>query len=599
MPSHWQQRYPSERVLDDDDDDDNSLGDWIADVQRRADVNESYSYSYGALDVAPTDADVADVISRLEQILNTTVDTADDQNASFHFDDYLELSSTDSLTQTTPDDHIVESIRNQSSDRVKRRCYDELVKNCKSEKKRLGWIEKLLAKQQRMKILSNYLLRWKSINRMVRLREVMLACKIGRVTSNKFRRVFVEWRRLILTRREQLSKVDSRKRRKVYRRVFSALIQNKQISLLTMERSRERLLLQRKSKVFSSWRGMARNQMKLGEDAEQFHRSRVKLSCFVSWSMLPREGGSPDSLTNAENEQITVNNQRPSPSEDDKLLKPLRMMKSRRRPSLSNSKPKVVTDMNQRNDERRKRKEVLRSRNEKMSIAKKQVQDAERHSQEERELRVHNAFIRRKVEEKQLKEQEAIRRKDANRLAILHYKFSLQKRFLLRWKRIFGINGWNERKAAVFLRDAAYEKYFSSWFRYSKNKALRVMKRHHLAVDFHETSLLSKAFASLEEHVKHSHHLHDKATSTISTFRKQAVLREWHRKTLLLLKERETKEIEAGRTYQTFLLRRALHGWKVGVDMSREEERMEKLVNEKYAAMMEWLEASRNDNDPY
>ena len=64
------------------------------------------------------------------------------------------------------------------------------------------------------------------------------------------------------------------------------------------------------------------------------------------------------------------------------------------------------------------------------------------------------------------------------------------------------------------------------------------------------------------------------------------------------VKERESNEIEATRAYQTFVLRRAVYGWKAGVDMSREERRIEKVVDEKYAAMMEWLEASRNDNDP-
>lgn len=598
MPSHWQQRYPSGSF----DEDDHSLSHWIAEVQRRADSNESFEYEATLPDAAPTDAEVADVIARMEQILNNTIATADEQNASFNFDDYLELSSNDSLTQTTPNDIIVELSRNQSNDRVKKRCFDELVRHCKSEKKRLGWIEKLVAKQQRMKLLSIYFLKWKSINRMTRIKESMLSCKIGRATSNKFRRAFVEWKKLMLLGREQLSKVDRRLRRKVCRRVFAGMLRQKEMSLLAMESAQDRYAWECKAKIVQSWRAMMRNQMKVGKEAEQFHRSRVMRQYFVAWSSLPKEGGPPDSepaqtLTNEENEQVNVN-QRPTPTEDDKLLQPVR--KSRRRPSSrSNSTPKIITDMNQRNEERMQRKEVLRSRHEKAVIAKKHLLDAERQSYEERELRVHKEFLQKKAQEKEEKERNANRLKEGTRLAVIHYRFSLQKSFFVQWKRVFGINGWNERKAVTFLRDATYEKYFSSWYQFSKKKSFRVMKRHHLAVDFHETSLLAKAFASLEENVKYSHHLHDEATSQISKLRKRAILREWHRETLLHIKERESKEIETSRVYQTFVLRRALHGWKVGIDMSREEERIEKLVDEKYVAMMEWLEASRNDNDRY
>jgi len=588
MPSHWQQRYPSEKNEHDD------ISDWIEEVKRRADANATYDVPAAA----PTDANVADIIAQMEEILNTT----EDQNLSFNFDDYLELSSNDSLTQTSPDDLVVDTIRHQSNDKLKKRCFDELARHCKSEKKRLGWIEKLVKKQQRMKLLSKYLLTWKAINRMIRVREVMLACKIGRATSNKFRRAFVEWKRLMLTRREQLAKVECRLRRKMQRRYFSALMQNKEASFQEMERARDRFECKRKAKVLSSWRILVRKQRKLNEQVEAFRRARVMRQCFGVWSLLSRAEGGPPSCepvqvqtppNNHENEQVNRDLK-----DDDKLLRPLR--KSRRRSSRSDSSPKLLADMTQRNEERLQRREVLRSRKEHAAITKKQLLHAERHSKEERELRVHREYIEKKKAEKERKVQEAIRYREASRLAALHYKFSLQKKYLLQWKRIFGINGWNKRKADVFLRDAMYERYFAAWYKFSKNKALRLEKRHYLALDFYECSLKAKAFASLEENVKHSNHLYNKAVSRISALRKRTVLREWHQTTLLLVKEREAKEIEARRTHQTFLLRRALHAWKVGVDMSKENKRVEQLVEEKYAAMMEWLEASRkNDNDPY
>ena len=592
MPSHWQQRYPRESTVEDE----TSLSNWIDEVQRRADSTERYDeYHFQSIlsiaaasfppnllpDAAPSDADVADVIARMEQILSSS----EDHNASFNFDDYLESSSNESLTEISiEDDHPVDSFH---SNRTMKRCYDELVKHCKSEKRRLGWIEKLVTKQQRMKLLSKYLLTWRSINRMIRVKEAMLACKIGRATSSTFRKVFVEWKRLMLTRREQLSKIDSRWRRKICRRVFSVLLENKDSSLLEMERARDRAGCIMKGRVLVSWRVVVRNQRKLYEQAETFHRAKKTehmRQCFGAWSSLSREKPDCEPLQVSTTQNVALKN-------DDELLRPLR--KPRRRQSLRNSTPKILNDVAQRNEERMQRKEALRSRKEKAAIAKKQLLDAERRSKEERELHVHREYLRKKQTEKEQKEQEMIRHREGNRLAVLHDKFTLQKRCLMQWRRIFGINGWNERKAVVLLRDKLYEKYFTCWKRFAKNKALRVAKRHHLAVDFHETSLLAKAIASLEENVKHSNHLFTLAASRMSTLRKRKILRDWHRNTIILAKERESKESEAKRVGKTFFLRRALHAWKVGVSVLKEEARMEQAVNERYAAMMEWLEASR------
>ena len=490
MSSQWQQRYPRESIIEDE----TSLSNWIDEVQRRADATElhdeyHFQTNNNFPDAAPSDADVADVIARMEQILSNS----EDHNASFNFDDYLESSSNDSPTEISIEGvHPVDaSFRN----RTMKRCFDELVKHCKSEKKRLGWIEKLVTKQQRMKLLSKYLLIWRSVNRIIRVKEAMLACKIGRATSSTFRKVFVEWKRLMLTRREQLSKIESRWRRKVCRRVFSALLKNKDASVLEMERARDRAEYIIKGRVLVSWRVVVRKQRKIHEQAvTSFNRARVLRQCLVAWSSLPREKGRPSCDCEAAQIKSTA-------TTDDELLRPLR--KPRRRQSLRNSTPKILTDVAQRNEERMQRKEALRSRKEKAVIAKKQLLDAERHSKEERELHVHREYLRKKQTEKEQKEQEMIRRKEASRLAVLHNKFTLQKRCLMQWKRIFGINGWNERKAIVHLRDKLYEKYFTCWHRFAKNKALRVAKRHHLAVDFHETSLLAKAIASLEENFWH------------------------------------------------------------------------------------------------
>ena len=142
-------------------------------------------------------------------------------------------------------------------------------------------------------------------------------------------------------------------------------------------------------------------------------------------------------------------------------------------------------------------------------------------------------------------------------------------------------------------RDTTIEKYFHSWKKFVKNKALRAMKRQHLAVDFHEAGLYAKVFASLEENVKYTHQLENQVKSLLSKSRKHAVLREWHHRSLQLQEERDAKGVQAEQMMRTILLDRALKGWKVGVMMQREENRVEELVNEKYDAMMQWLQESK------
>ena len=586
MSSIWQQRYSSTNRKEDA-----SISNWIEEVQRLADDdadNDTYDVSG-----IPSDNDVADVIRRMENLLNSTHDLS----VSFNFDDYNfddNLDDDSMLQQPSLDDQIVESIRIQSTDKLKKKIFDELRKYCKSEKKRLGWVSKLISKQQRMKLQSKHFLTWKSINRMVRMKETMLACKVGRATSTKFRRAFKDWKRIMLMRREQLSRVDYRLRRRIYRRTFSVLMQNKESNRIQMERAREIFERRRKVEVLSSWRTVVSRHRKLVQRAERHRVARVLRQCFIAWISFRkvRKSACHGGKENCINAKHGMPN-----NEDDVLLIPLR--ESRRRVPRGNSTPESITNMHRRNEERLQRKEILRSRKDKIANERNKSLRKERLSREQRELRIHTEYMQKKKMEKEQKELEIRRRKEANRLAVLHYKFSLQKRYLLQWKRIFGIIGWNQRKADLFFRDSTYEITFFSWYRFSKNRALRLEKRHHLAVEYYETSLLANAFASLEENVSHSHHLYNNAVCRISLFRKRIVLKKWHNKVMLLVKERVALEAKAILLHRIFILRRALNAWKLCVKISREDKRVEKLVDEKYVAMMQWLEASRKDDWPY
>jgi hypothetical protein len=565
MSSPWKRNYGREPGQGEDD-----LNDWLAKIQDEDAETCSFDLTSSDAAAAVSDSDVADVIAQMEQILNNTVNT----EMSFNFDAYdiEEEDSYDSINDFAVEDRIIACLHSQSKDRLKKKCFEELRLHCKREKKRLGWVVKLVTKQQKRKLLSKYLLNWKSFNRMIKVKQVMLACKIGRSTSKSFRRIFIEWKRLSMIRREQLMKVDSRWRRKKCRQAFSALLENKDMALLAYDRAQKFYAEKQKVKVLVSWLTVAHHQRNLSEKAEQLRANEVAVS-----------------------KQSKQKKESSSTKDDEDLLKPLRKRRSR----LGSKMPKIIFDTHQRNAESQKRREALRSRHDAVALAKKQLLDAERKRQEEQASHVHNEFRRKKAEEKERKEKEAARQKEAHRLASLHYKISLQKRLFLQWKRVFGIRCWNNRKAVLLYRDTTIEKYFHSWKKFVKNKALRAMKRQHLAVDFHEAGLYAKVFASLEENVKYTHQLQDQVSASLSKSRKHAVLREWHHKSLQLQEERDTKGVHAEQMMRAILLDRALKGWKAGVMMKREEKRVEELVNEKYDAMMQWLKESRVDDETY
>lgn len=142
-----------------------------------------------------------------------------------------------------------------------------------------------------------------------------------------------------------------------------------------------------------------------------------------------------------ENQQpnMKINNGLLSPNAKPRIPKPLKIPQT----------PKLLVQMEQRQKEREKRREVLRSRYEQAAIEKKRRQDEERRKKEAEELRIQEEYMMRKAEEARQKRLVAERRKHACRLAVLHHKMSLQKRMFRQWKRIFEVIAFNERKVDI------------------------------------------------------------------------------------------------------------------------------------------------------
>lgn len=231
--------------------DDASVGAWINLIQRRADEEAATKATLPELScgfpipydrLPPTDDEVGAVIAEMERLLSgrTTAPTNPLEYSFLHDDPSIDDSSTNSCTnnnkprnlppkhyslsissgeQSFSGDHVALVFRRTKGEVIKKKCLTALSQHCQKEKRRLRWIAKLVAKSQRGKILGRVYMNWKHHVRMMKVKESLLACKIGRVLSKKFRRSFAAWKQMTLDRKEIGDLLIERFRQKNLRRI--------------------------------------------------------------------------------------------------------------------------------------------------------------------------------------------------------------------------------------------------------------------------------------------------------------------------------------------------------------------------------------------
>ncbi len=207
--------------------------------------------------VNPTDKDVADVILQMERILFDGPNSSTNQR---HFDgsfddigvnleDSMDLenihcklfqsTSTSEIISTTfmpsievrsskssydwslNSESIALAFHKKLNERLVRGCFDSIISHAKKEKKRLGWIAKLVEKKRRGKTIGKSFLTWKHYIRVRKMKEALLICKVGRSTSRVFRMAFSEWKKMTQERMECEKQLHGRLRQRRIRRVFS------------------------------------------------------------------------------------------------------------------------------------------------------------------------------------------------------------------------------------------------------------------------------------------------------------------------------------------------------------------------------------------
>ena len=142
------------------------------------------------------------------------------------------------------------------------------------------------------------------------------------------------------------------------------------------------------------------------------------------------------------------------------LLEPLSSTK--KRPSFNSKPPKEVLHMEARRKEREHRRQVLKAKQDERQRQRKDQEEAQRKQKEERELQHLKAYQQNKRDEEDKKKKQAERRRQALLLASLHYKMSLCRRMFEKWKKIFALLAFNERKVCGVLCLHAFNLVLSS-----------------------------------------------------------------------------------------------------------------------------------------
>ena len=509
--SNWQQKYGKSTTKQYEQEEHESLEAWATSSSAGASALDEDTAFDGPLFFFGTneseDKEAAEVISQMHRILNEDPSTnatnesydgvggadveADyqpdglDQIIDFEQDisKYLQLPNLEKGTHTKDDSHENEafSLENMATlfrrtcdhEKVLRKCFDCLVAH-KSQSK--------LLRCQLKKVFSA----WKIASRRTNESTLQLMRRTRRRNIlRQMRRILSSWTSSCHDRALVEQKVTEMKDWRTKNKVFAAW--------RWRAKARERRSLKKaggmhqthlKISFFAMWRSsteknryaktttpakITAGQADVGQitgnanvvENEETPLKAVKVTCVTperTTTVAEQETKciTPEKkklTTSAQNDTGTKSldkeNKRPNRKCDKQILQPLKP--KRMNPKRYQSTPKLVTEMEKRNQNRDVRRAELRQRYEEKAIEKKKRLEEEKRMKDEDELAVHQEYIRRKASEEQRKKIAASRWKQACRLALLHYQMSLQKRMFLRWKKISRVNEFNNRKVSSLL----------------------------------------------------------------------------------------------------------------------------------------------------
>ena len=313
-----------------------------------------------------------------------------------------------------------------------------------------------------------------------------IGCLRALTKANKLLRcqVFSSWKRISNDAKETDDAISRRFQRRQgtrhRRTVFSSWLQV--IDKCDSEELERRAIvhhsLQTKRNVFVSWcRQSQQMKSRRLEQVANIRRKKMKLA-FIGWLLIKRKNGNNStkdescpkedkvdcspfiveeyqtgtgkmvtSDKHSSSEQLNPNCQE---DDIDNLLIPVRSQRQKATTNLPITNPNHLLKMNQRKEDRDKRREMLRQRYEQKAIERKQQQEEDRRKKEDAETRVQREYLASKVTAEQEKKLATARWKRAWHLAVLHYQRSLQQRLFKQFRQILQIQSFNHRKVSKY-----------------------------------------------------------------------------------------------------------------------------------------------------
>ena len=621
--SLWQQKYGGDKQQDLAEND--SLNECIPAVQDRANAEASSAvvpdnyYEDIVLESVPVDNEATAIIHEMNKLLDDGLSTTSNNNNSNAFD-FNEVDFHDDTTFNIYDEQLQMDFNDED--------YSKYLQLSSIDD------DPILSSELTIDIREEVAVLFRRTNDQKMLKKCFDILVVYAENSKLLRaRVFACWK--LITRRNNNAKDQlirrfrRRHRLRCLRRILKAwlIISTEKTTLL--QRAIKRRDWRTKSKVFAVLHTRYKHAQKLNDTADKFYQSRLKRQMFARWlastkinAELTSPSNKDSNLQDIEDDHEDEDTSKPSAikcitpekkkvaqsssqrsdactpekknkqnnKEDRQLLQPL---KPQRKPLRNTGTPKLIKDMNQRKFERERQREILRQRYEQKAIERKHQLQQEQLRREEAETRVQREYLQNKAAEDHKKKIAAARYKQANRLAVLHYRLSIQKRLLLQWKKIFKIKSFNERKAIMAWRDTLLEKCWQSWIMYTaeeqaKRKALE-LKQEISSDVFNRRRLLAKSFASLEEHCHYTQSLIQETQQRFATHEQRRVLKIWLRITVKAQKTRRKREKKAAKHGRRLLLLRVIQSWQVGVQLCKKEHEVDMLVKAKWKEVEQWL----------
>lgn len=370
-------------------------------------------------------------------------------------------------------------------EKIARTCLRCLAMHRKQEKKRLARAALIVQKKQRGNSLGGAYLSWKNYCRQMRVKETVLVLKFGRVVSKQFRQAFVSWKQITTAKNELAQEAAERYQHGMLSNVLSGwmklTILSKGNNKVCVRCSRNeiilsnfinthiiyshfhlpQMLLQKAAlkstlRIFSVWVRTHKEMDRKVALADQTFSIRLLRRYLTLWLAAMRSKKTHDnpSINTATNEsnsapkQVTQKRHIKTDKENAQpnVLSPP-IIQKKKNPSFNSPTPKLVLDMEIRRKERERRRQILKDRQAERQLQRKAEEEKRREVKEKQEMANQNAYLSHRLEEEKRKRLDAARRKQAFRLASLHYKMKLCHSMYKRWTKVFDLRAFNERKA--------------------------------------------------------------------------------------------------------------------------------------------------------